>query len=204
MIYADDNRHTMEVLHRPLKRKVPDENAPRTIEYVRVSDDPDVQARYEASRAAGASHSIAEICAFRQAPGTKGTDRAFLEGRHDTQFQDDPEYEKFCRAKAHAAGVPTAGKIYDPQMADEVGDPKAWFSDASEIKRALQAEGGSCTGAITVKRPSYRAPTAKRPKLAPELVEHYINEDVKKNPALKRKPKQELREKVLAERGPRN
>lgn len=37
----------------------------RKPEYETVSDDPEVQKRYEASRAAGESHNIALICAVR-------------------------------------------------------------------------------------------------------------------------------------------
>lgn len=168
----------------------------------KVSDDPAVQQFYENCRAKGESHKMAEMCAFRAFPGTRGTERSFLEGRHDTQFHKDAEFERHARQKAEKAGVSTAGKFYEPQVAEEVGDPKAWFSDSSELKKRCEQIGATARGAFTVKQP-VRGP-AQRTKLAPDLVEHYVNQELSKNPSLKKKKRQELREKVIAERGPKH
>lgn len=135
----------------------------------KVSDDPQIQAAYEAARRRGETHGIAEIIAFRQPSGTKGTDRAFLAGHHNNnQFENDPVYGDYVRKVAERAGVSIKGKVYKSSLAEYTGDPRAWVSDLSDVRKLCEERGYTCEGAITIKprkiRPPQQQPSKKRKK----------------------------------------
>jgi hypothetical protein len=83
------------------------------------------------------------------APGVC-TDSTFLAGGDDG-FKDDNMSRKMARSKARAAGVNPEGKKYMPGLARFHGDPRAWVSGKSDVKRICEKEGWACTGAVNVK-----------------------------------------------------
>lgn len=117
-----------------------------------VSGNAAIQASYEESREAGESDSIARMCAFRQGPGLS-TDTTFTRG-----FVTDPfggpvntfTHKRYA-AMARKAGVSISGKRYMSGLARYPGDPKAWISDRSDIKRLCERRGWGCEGAVNVK-----------------------------------------------------
>ncbi len=117
-----------------------------------VSDNPDVQCRYEAMRANGQSHNMAEMLATQCVPGLK-TDTRFI-ARMDTRGDVPAAY----RAMARKAGVDTGDKQYISQMADYPGDPKAWISGPADIRRTCRERGWGCAGAVEVDQPKIETP----------------------------------------------
>jgi len=117
-----------------------------------VSSDPVIQAFYESCRESGESHSIAEMCAFRQAPSLE-TDTTFTRG-----FGTDPfggPVNSFTHRRymqmAKAAGVSTQGKRYMSGLARYPGDPKAWVGSKGDVRRVCEKRGWGCEGAVNVK-----------------------------------------------------
>jgi hypothetical protein len=64
---------------------------------------------------------FAEMCALQIAPGTKGSDRAFMQGRMNNQQLDDmpAESAKWMIKEAKAAGINISGKYYCGGLADK-------------------------------------------------------------------------------------
>lgn len=114
--------------------------------YPKISSNPGIQDAYERMRENGQSHNMAEILAFRKCPSLK-TDTRF-QARIDKTPPVPPAYRKIAKK----AGVDTSDKQYFTQLARYPGDPTAWQSDRSSIKRICEERGWSCEGAITVKK----------------------------------------------------
>jgi hypothetical protein len=92
----------------------------------------------------------AEMCAMQCPPGTRGTDRAFNEGRYNQQQFDDMPKKMAQRIlrEARAAGINTSGKQYCAGLADKRAycDPEAWVDSTADVvrvarKRNLTVEG---------------------------------------------------------------
>jgi hypothetical protein len=164
-----------------------------------ISVDPGIQRFYEAMRARGESHFIAEMCALRQSPGTNYTDQAFMEGIATREpFEHSPEYAAMAKRKAKAAGVSTAGKRYFHSLAECPGDPKAWVGDTGEMKRRIEQIGFTHDdgGLVNVKRPKYQ-PEPKKAPVRESIVQREMAKEIARNPGLVKK-KNEVREKVVA------
>lgn len=157
---------------------------------------------YALCLANGCSERLAEMLASRSFPGTKGTDRAFMQGRalDGAQFEGQPDIVgRDYVAKALASGVNPAGKYYLGTLARYPGDPEAWVDSLHDVRRTCEERGWGATGAVDVAAPQYAAvePPSKY-AVAPDLVERYADEAVAERPELAaRRP--ELREE-LAER----
>ena len=84
----------------------------------------------------------AEMCAVQVAPGSLGSDRAFMEGRYNNQQLDNmPKRQAdYITKEAKQAGVDISGKYYVGGLADKRGwkDPEAWVSGVDDIKRVAQ------------------------------------------------------------------
>lgn len=100
----------------------------------RISDDPEIQARYEELLALGNKPRFAEMLATRSFPGLNGTNKAFNRGRcNNNQFAHCPELGDHFKRIADAQGVSIAGKHYCYGLGRYPGDPRAWVSDTSEV-----------------------------------------------------------------------
>lgn len=116
---------------------------------MRISTDAAVQAEYEAIRALGESHHIAEMLALRKVPGSQ-TDREYL-GRRKTladQFQGEEHMLELAARKAAAQGITlNYQSVYEPALADEPMDPKAFVPPThsrSYIKDLLRERNLPC------------------------------------------------------------
>jgi hypothetical protein len=124
-----------------------------------VSDVPSIQRFYEALRSKGESHSIAEILAFRQVPGSK-TDRELFRGRGHLadQFKGEESLLGQLAANARREGVilEEAG-LYEPAIARYPLDPKAVIPPGggrSYIRSYCEEQGLGCEGMVKVKSSS--------------------------------------------------
>ena len=174
--------------------------------FPKVTDDFEKQVHYWMMRLDGESHNMADMLASRSFPGTKGTDRAFWQGREfgGAQFQDRPLVGQHHLAMAERAGVNVAGKVYNGTMARYPGDPEAWVSNLGDVKDICERRGWEAEGAITVKAPRYAAREPQPYRVADDLVERYVNEAIDDNPDLAPKRaavKEELASKLAGIHG---
>lgn len=167
------------------------------MKYPTISDIPEVQAAYEAMRHNGTVHSLAEMLALRQPPGSGHTDRSFFQGHgcHDNGLLGlHPTIQEAYLAKARAAGVEPSGKYYYGGLADDDGDPKAWCSSLQDYQdKAKRATHKEFRGAVNIKR-SKPDPTPAVP-LAPDIVERYMKKAIAAQPD---KPKRAWTKRELA------
>ena len=143
-----------------------------------------------------------DLCQSRQAPGTMGTDRAFLEGHHNHGFTDEPEWARqMVLNKAKEAGVVTTGKKYVGGLADSRGpaDPMAWVSDLHEVKKVCEARNMSARGALNYKGHDV-APPADVP-LAEKHIASIDKDYALQDPNWSKKKKQERREIIIENHG---
>ena len=106
----------------------------------------------------------AEMCALQCPPGTKGTDRAFQEGRLDGNWLDELPLRQAKRIvrQARQAGISIEGKQYVSGLANKLGhcDPEAWVSDLSDIRRVAKARNLEVRGIVDIdSRPQEGPPT---------------------------------------------
>lgn len=161
-----------------------------------VSNDPDVQAFYEAMRERGESHMIAELCALRKPTGAMNTERAFLEDSHVHQGLDDtPDWMRNkLLAEAKAAGVNTQGKVYKGRLGDHT-DPLAWVATADDVKEACKIKNLTCTGVVNHQAVGDDKPP-ERVLLSERIVRREVRKLIKAEPG-KKHDVRELREKVI-------
>jgi hypothetical protein len=137
----------------------------------------------------------AEMCAYRIAPGSLGTDRAFMEGRYNNQQLDSmpSRQAKYVAQEARDAGVDISGKYYVGGLADKRAwrDPEAWVSGVDDIKRVAQKRRLQVQG-IYEYDPGPAEP--KRTNLNEKIVQEEVRRLKRKNPKSKAG---ELREKVI-------
>lgn len=142
---------------------------------------------------------LAEMLATRTPPGTKGTDRAFLEGRLTGQSLDkmDPLTRRTWLEHAKRKGVSLSGKVYQSGLGKDVWDLSAWVDSRSEQIARCRELGRNL---VVNGEYLYQAPE-KEPEpeklLAPKIVEREVNRLIAQDPALKKKKRQELRERVI-------
>jgi hypothetical protein len=153
--------------------------------------------RYVAMREAGQSHNMAEMLATRSFPGTKGTDRAFMQGRYSetggAQFARLPKRmgQQYVD-KALAAGVNPTGKWYSGALARYPGDPKAWVDGLSDVRRVAEERGAEVSGAIEVKPPQIERPDPGPYQVAPDIIARRLADRLATEPELSEKDRGEL------------
>lgn len=127
----------------------------------------------------------AEMVALSQPPGTKGTDRAFMEGRLDGNWMDGlPERQaKWMAREAKAAGIAIGGKYYMSGLADKRGhlDPEAWVDSVADIKRVATKRNLNCTGIVNIEG---RQVEPKQVDLNPRIAKRLAKQEIAKNPKL--------------------
>lgn len=136
----------------------------------------------------GQSERFATMAALQQPPGTKGTDRAFLEGKNNQEWLGDmPKRQAdYILKEAKAAGVSTAGKVYMSGLADKRGwcDPQAWVSDVSDIKRVAKARNLQVRGIVDI---DAREEAPKQADLNPRIARSLAKKEIQKHPSLSMK-----------------
>lgn len=143
----------------------------------------------------GATERFAVMCALREPPGTKGSDRAFMEGRCNNQQLDElPKLmaQRMVR-EAKAAGISVSGKHYVSGLADRRGaqDPAAWVSSVDDVKRVAAKRNLHVTGAV---RHEGEAVAPKRKQLSERIIREEVSREKRLNPNAK---SSDLREKVI-------
>lgn len=156
---------------------------------------PAAVATYKASIAAGGTPQFAEMCALQIPPGTRGSDRAFMEGRCAGEWYGQmPKYlaDQMVR-QAKKAGINTAGKFYMGGIADRRGpaDPEAWVSSRDDVLRVCKKRDLEIHGTVEYVPPDKGPP--KEVDINPRILREQVRAEMKKNPKL---TKGEATEKV--------
>lgn len=137
----------------------------------------------------------AEMVALQTPPGTKGTDRAFLEGRQNNQQLDElPKRQaEYMVREAKRAGISISGKHYVAGIADRRGwrDPAAWVTSNDDVLKVAHARRLAVSGSVNYDPgPAPRKVT----KLSENIIRDEMRKELRKNP---RANKGELREKII-------
>ena len=134
---------------------------------------------------AGQTERWSTMCALQQPPGTKGTDRAFQEGRLAGNQWDElpPRQAKKMIREAKAAGINISGKQYVSGLANKLGhcDPMAWVSDLSDVKRVAKDRNLNVTGMVNVE--ATELPPIRH-DLNPRIAKELAKKEIAKNPKL--------------------
>jgi hypothetical protein len=148
----------------------------------------EVQAHYLRMVADGQNPRFAEMCALQAPPGTRGTDRAFMEGRLHGNWMDGMP-KKVAQAmirEAALAGINTSGKFYMGGIADKRGfkDPEAWVDSAADVLRVCKKRDLEIHGIVEYVPPQKAPP--KEIDINPRILREQVREEMKANPKLKR------------------
>lgn len=152
-------------------------------------------ATYKKSLASGATEKFAIMCALQVAPGTKGSDRAFMEGRMNNQQLDElpKRMANYMLKEAREAGISVSGKHYVAGLADKRGwrDPSAWVSSVDDVRKVAMRRNLHVSGAVN--HEGIACPP-KRVALNERILKEEVSREKKRNP---RASAGELREKVI-------
>lgn len=152
-------------------------------------------ALYRRSIASGATPQFAEMVALQQPPGTRGTDRAFMEGRNAGEWLNSMPKRQADRMvrEARQAGINTSGRFYMGGLADKRGhrDPEAWVDGAGDVLRVAQKRNLEVHGIVDYVPPQREPP--KEVDINPSILREHVRKEMKANPKLS---KGEAAEKV--------
>lgn len=140
---------------------------------------------YEQSLAEGSTMEFAAMCALRQAPGSRNTDRAFCQGAQRQLDSMSEVNKKKLYEIAHKAGINTQGKYYKGSLG-KYTDPAAWVSCADDVLAVCKERNLHCEGVINHKAVD-KDPAPRKHKLAPDLVRAGVKNHLKFDPALREK-----------------
>jgi len=148
----------------------------------------DVQVHYLRMIEAGQHPQFAEMCALQQPPGTRGTDRAFMQGRLNGNWMDGMP-KKVANAmlrEAALAGINTTGKFFMGGIADKRGfkDPEAWVDGAGDVLRVAKKRDLEVHGAVEYVPPQKGPP--KEVDINPRILREHVREAMRADPKLKR------------------
>lgn len=148
-----------------------------------------------------------------QRPPQANTDREFLMGNtNGSQFEGGPKAPKInglnaaerqgnhYKRVAEKHGQNVKGKKYLRQLAKFPGDPQAWVDGKGDVQRILAKRGWGAEGAVTVQEREPLNPP-KEIILAEDIIRDKMQAMIQADPGLKEKPREELRENVLAKHG---
>lgn len=142
----------------------------------------------------GQTEAWASMCALQQPPGTKGSDRAFMEGRNNNEWMSAMPQHMAARIarEARAMGINTSGKFYMGGIADKRGhlDPEAWVGSVDDVKRVAIKRDLEVHGSVEYTPPQKEH---KKVDIAPDILREQVKRERKKNPKLS---KGEAAEKV--------
>lgn len=160
---------------------------------------------YYKLRQEGQSHRFASMIACQRGPGLM-TDSVFFAGQPmlRDQFRDKRQLKKVLAMAQRHGYKPSPSDVYEPGLARFQGDPEAFVprtGGRGYIKSLCAKRGWGCQGAVNVdaSTPNHD-PHATGTRLAEDLVQGHLREEIRKNPALRNK-KKELREKIIEKHG---
>jgi hypothetical protein len=148
----------------------------------------DVQDHYLRMLEDGQTPQFAAMCALQQPPGTRGTDRAFMQGRLAGEWLNNLPRKQadWLIGQARAAGINTTGKFYMGGIADKRGhlDPEAWVDSTADIVRVAKKRDLEVHGIVDYVPPQKAPP--KEVDINPRILREHVREEMKNNPKLKR------------------
>jgi hypothetical protein len=137
----------------------------------------------------------AAMVATQTPPGTKGTDRAFMQGRMNNQQLDDMPVRqaRYVAAEAKSAGINISGKHYVGGLADKRGwrDPEAWVSNNDDVLKVAHKRRLAVSGTVNYD-PGPADP--KRKLISESIVREAVAKEKRLHPSAK---VGDLREKVI-------
>jgi hypothetical protein len=153
------------------------------------------QAHYRQMIRDGQGERFAIMCSLQVATGTKGSDRAFMEGRLNNQQLDDMPVNQaqYIAREARGAGISIEGKYYVGGLADGRGwrDPEAWVSSSDEILKVAKKRRRMVQGSVSYD-PGPQAP--ERKAMSERLIKEYVAKERKTD---KKTSAADLRAKVV-------
>ena len=157
---------------------------------------------YEDLIVKGNNPGFAAMLALQSPAGTKGTERAFLEGMHNWAGDMNPGNRELLFEKAHKAGVSTQGKKYIGGLG-KPDDQMAWVATMDDVKAVCKEKGFSSEGAVNYTAPEQKF---KKKRMAEDVVGRFMQEAVAKDPAIQhnKKAMKELRAKVVKKHSKEN
>lgn len=160
-----------------------------------ASANPSAQAHYRQMIRDGQTERFAIMCSLQIAPGAKGTDRAFMEGRMNNQQLDDmPVHQaNYMIRDAKKAGINISGRHYVAGLADKRRwqDPEAWVSCNDDILNVAKKRQLTVSGTVNYDPP---VQPPKRVKINEKIVTREVEKLQKLHPKAK---VGELRERVI-------
>jgi len=149
----------------------------------------------------GNNPGFAAMLAMQRPAGTKGTERAFLEGQQHWADKISHDCATELHRQAKNAGISTQGKKYIGGLGRPT-DKMAWISSQDDVSAALKAKGLSAVGGVNYKAPEQEFKGRK--KLGDDVVARYMLEEMSKDPSLAKKAEKnskvmkQLKEKVIS------
>ena len=148
---------------------------------------PDVIKRFKRMIADGQTPMFAEMCALQSPPGTKGSDRALMQGRMDGSWLNGlpkPQADRII-SQAKRAGIDTSGKFYMSGLADKRGhtDPEAWIDSVADIKRVAEKRNYEVNGIVTCAAREVAPPPQK--DISDSILADHVREEKKLRPGVK-------------------
>lgn len=136
----------------------------------------------------GMTERWATMCALQQPPGTRGTDRALMEGRYANEWmKNQPKVltDRMLR-EAKAAGITTSGKFFMGGIADKRGhrDPEAWVDSTADILRVAKKRDLEVHGIVDYVPPQKGPP--KEVDINPRILNEHVRKEMKADPKLSR------------------
>ena len=149
----------------------------------------------------GCSPTFADMLAARSAPALHGGDTHYFAGRGTLakQFENNEEQLNYIVSTAKKAGYnPGVNDVYEPGMAEFIGDPRAFVSPAggiNQIKHVAEERN------LTVDGPFKRSRVVKdepfKPVIHKKILKRLSREMIAADPSLGRKSKREVKEAVM-------
>lgn len=159
----------------------------------------DAVAMFERLRSEGLSQKWCEMVVLQKPPGTKGTDRAYMQDRYNNQQLDQmpPDHARNIVTLAKRAGINPSGKYYSAALADGRGpaDPGAWVDSTADVVRVARERNLTVSGAVEHK--GIPVPPKRKP-LSERITRELMKAEKASHPKLK---SGELREMVVAKYG---
>lgn len=147
-----------------------------------------VQRHYLQMLADGHGERWAEMCALQAPPGTRGTDRALMQGRYAGEWMSGmpPAMAARMVREAQKAGINVSGKFYMGGLADKRAhlDPAAWIDSVADIKKVAQKRDLHVQGIVDYTPPEKEP--AKSVDIAPDILNEHVRKELKANPKLSR------------------
>lgn len=165
------------------------------IEYEVSKQAEHVQEHYRLMVENGQSPRFALMCAMREPPGTRYSDKTFNKARREVMANMKPKMRKAYLDMAAKAGISTQGKFYVGGLGRPT-DPAAWVSTIDDVKDVCKAKNLTATG--LVRHQGHEAQYKRKP-LAGDIKRRLVHQRLGADPALAAKCAKDQRELLRVE-----